>query len=334
MIEMQLWRSIRDHLYPSRFNAHRPHLLKRPWLFGLLAITLISEGLIVGSIMTRQGPQVFLAAVVQSDIVMFTERARASEGGTPLEESELLNAAAQAKAEDMAARGYFSHKGPDGESPWTWLDEVGYAYVYAGENLAVRFKDSERVVDAWMASPTHRANIVKEQYQEIGVGLAEGIYKGEPATYIVQYFGTPAGAPVAAAAQDSVVAAVAEPGDVAGAETSVPGPAPKQSFVQTAMRAVAGALGDARSGATWVLGGVAALLVAVLGLTFAIRIQVQPTDLLVPGLAVALVVMGCLAANAKFLPADTQSASVIMAAGGEVGEGSAVERIYVGEQSP
>jgi hypothetical protein len=69
--------------------------------------------------------------------------------------------------------------------------------------------------------------------------------------------------------------------------------------------------------------------VTVLALTFFIRIQVQPTDLLLPGLAVALVAITLLAANARFLPAATQTASVATPYMGDIGAGVAVERASV-----
>ncbi len=327
---MKLWRSIKNHLVPWRGNTHRPHILRRGWLMAFLAVALISEGVILSHTLVPAGPNVFLAAVVKSDVITYTEEARASEGGGLLTENEALDAAAQAKAEDMAARGYFSHVGPDGEEPWVWLQRAGYEYAYAGENLAVRFNDSKDVVDAWMASPAHRANIIKSNYQEIGVGLAEGTYKGSSATFVVQYFGSPAKPAVSAAPKTPVVeepaVATAVPDTrptVAGAQTQTlaqateepavkesPAPAPAQEPSGSAARVTAKVLESASGNATGILMGLAALLIVVLALTFFVHIQVQPTDLLLPGAAVALVVITLLAANAKFLPAGTQGASV------------------------
>lgn len=338
---MKLWRSIKNHLLPWRGNTHRPHILRRGWLLTFLALTLVSEGIILGHALVTPGPQVFLAAVLRSDVISYTDEARVKEGGQHLTENDILNAAAQAKAEDMAARGYFSHVGPDGEEPWVWLERAGYDYMYAGENLAVRFEDSKDVVDAWMASPTHRANIVKPAYQEVGVGLAEGIYKEKPATFVVQYFGAPAPvashAPVTEPEQtplaanitptptQEVPAAPAQESSVAGAETEVAAvqaaPTPKQSFIQSATRAVAKAFSEAPEGASWVLAGVTLLLVVVLALTFFIRIQVQPTDLLLPGMAVALIAVTFMAANSVYLSTGVQSASVADSGPGDIGIG-------------
>ena len=198
-------------------------MLRRQWLIALLGLALVSEALILGSTLGVQGPNVFLAAVLRSDVITYTKEARAQEVAGSLKENEALDAAAQAKADDMARRGYFSHMGPDGESPWTWIAGAGYDYVFAGENLAVRFNDSKDVVDAWMASPAHRANIVKPQYQDIGVGLAEGTYKGGPATFVVQYFASPAVTPAVVPAVSTLPPAEAS---IAGAEIS---PAPSEA---------------------------------------------------------------------------------------------------------
>jgi hypothetical protein len=349
---MKLWRSIKNHLLPWRGNTHRPHILRRGWLLSFLALALVCEGVIVSQTLAP-GPNVFLAAVVKSDLIAYTEAARMAEGSGVLLENNELNAAAQAKAEDMAAKGYFSHVGPGGEEPWAWIERSGYDYVYAGENLAVRFNDSKDVVNAWMASPTHRANIVKPQYEEIGVGIAEGMYKGGPATFVVQYFGSPARAAVAAAPADEadpLASTHAAAPAVAGAETQaadaavspapVPPPSPESSFTQPLSQAHSLAhsagevLGSARPAASWILGGIAAFLAGILALTFFVRIQVQPTDLLKPGLAVALVAITFLTANAKILPAATQSASAAGSLPGDVAGGAATERVSAFPEAP
>jgi hypothetical protein len=106
-----------------------------------------------------------------------------------------LVAAAQAKANDMAAKGYFAHVSPDGRTSWSWFKDAGYAFSYAGENLAVDFTDSGNVNQAWLNSPTHRANIMNGHFTEIGIATAVGEYEGHTTTFVVQMFGTPAKTP-------------------------------------------------------------------------------------------------------------------------------------------
>lgn len=137
------------------------------------------------------GSEFMVSAILPAVIVDLTNDER--DGGSlgTLHRNETLDRAAQMKAEDMARHGYFAHYSPDGVSPWHWFNQVSYNYVHAGENLAVHFTDSENVVEAWMESPTHRANIMNGNYTEIGVGTARGEYKGVPTVFVVQLFGTP-----------------------------------------------------------------------------------------------------------------------------------------------
>ena len=131
------------------------------------------------------------AAVDASDVVTLTNENRTDDGLPALAENPLLMQAAQDKANDMAANSYYAHVSPDGKSPLYWLQLVGYHYLNAGENLVIDRTTSEQVVDAWMASPDHRANILRPQFTEVGVGVAQGVYQGLATTYVVQEFGTP-----------------------------------------------------------------------------------------------------------------------------------------------
>lgn len=139
-------------------------------------------------------PAKFFAAILPGVIVDATNSERATESFDALAVNPVLQGAAQKKADDMASKGYFAHVAPDGTEPWAWFKRVGYAYVYAGENLAVNFADSKDVVDAWMRSPSHRANIMNGHYTEIGIGVAEGEYQGRHTVFVVQFFGSPANA--------------------------------------------------------------------------------------------------------------------------------------------
>lgn len=131
-----------------------------------------------------------LAAVLPSVLVQATNKERQGDNLGTLQENELLTRAAKLKAEDMASKGYFSHTSPEGVTPWTWLNIVGYPYEKAGENLAVNFIDSVDVINAWMKSPSHRDNILSDKYDEIGIATAKGEYKGKEGVFVVQYFGS------------------------------------------------------------------------------------------------------------------------------------------------
>jgi hypothetical protein len=132
-----------------------------------------------------------MAAVLPAVLADLTNAERQSEKLDALTVNPILNKAAEMKAEDMATKGYFAHTSPEGKTPWYWLDQVGYQYEYAGENLAINFTDSKDVTDAWMNSPTHRANIVKDKYTEVGTGISQGIYNGKETVFVVQVYANP-----------------------------------------------------------------------------------------------------------------------------------------------
>ena len=131
------------------------------------------------------------AAVYANMLVLLTNRDRVSQNISELKVNPLLEKAAQLKADDMASRSYFAHNTPEGKTPWYWLEQVGYRYLYAGENLAVNFAESEDVQKAWMSSPSHKSNIVNPKFTEIGIATSTGIYKGREAVFVVQMFGAP-----------------------------------------------------------------------------------------------------------------------------------------------
>src|SRR3989338_1893179 len=311
------WQRIKNHFVPSHHNAYRPHLLRRRSLLFLLALALLAEGALVANLLARQSGHDFLAAVIQGEIISLTNAERAQNKVAALKESPLLDRSAQAKADDMAERGYFAHKDPQGREPWVWIQEAGYDYQYAGENLAVRFVDSQDVVAGWMASPTHRANIIKPSYTDIGVGIAQGVYKAQPATFVVQYFAAPAVA-VAAAATTSVaassgtttVAASVPAVQILGVETAAP---PPPSFNDSLARQLGRGLSEPRAATNWMLGGIALLLMLAIAFAFFQHIQIQAHDLLLPGTLVAVVALTLMLINVSALPGvipDSQAASV------------------------
>lgn len=132
------------------------------------------------------------AVVLPAVLANLTNAERTQQQLGILKENDLLTKAAQLKAEDMASKGYFAHTSPEGNSPWYWVRLVGYDYTHAGENLAVNFKNSEDVTRAWMNSPTHRDNIVRPVYTDMGTGIARGVYKGKEVDFIAQLYANPA----------------------------------------------------------------------------------------------------------------------------------------------
>jgi len=159
------------------------------YLVIILILVFLTEALLVVPEVWGPGRR-FLAAVLPSLVVDYTNTDRTAEQKPPLQINPLLAQAAQLKAEDMAKRAYFSHEGPNGETPWLWFDQVGYKYVYAGENLALNFYDSREVNQAWLNSLKHRANILDGNFTDIGVGSATGFFDGRESVFVVQFFGS------------------------------------------------------------------------------------------------------------------------------------------------
>ena len=135
----------------------------------------------------------YISAIYAAVLSSLANNDRSRENLESLTINPSLVAAAQMKADDMAEKGYFSHNTPEGLSPWYWFDKAGYKYKYAGENLAVNFDESQNVEDAWMASPTHRWNILNRNFTEIGIATSTGIYQGRETIFVVQMFGRPSG---------------------------------------------------------------------------------------------------------------------------------------------
>jgi len=188
---MRFAKKLHQSVVPSKANKHRPHLLRHQVIVTALAIIILIEvGSLGASFLAFQG-NTMLGAILPAVVINLTNDARAQNNLSSLTENPLLTEAAQNVANNMAAEGYFSHVSPSGETPWQWLDDVGYKYQYAGQNLAVNFTDSDQLVSAWLASPEHRANIMGVNYTEIGVGMATGTYQGQQAIFVVQYFASP-----------------------------------------------------------------------------------------------------------------------------------------------
>ncbi len=125
--------------------------------------------------------------ITASNILDQINYQRELRGVTPLREDSRLNTAALNKSTNMIEDDYFEHYA-NGLSPWDFMREQKYDYLYAGENLAMDFKTSEGMVRAWMSSPAHRRNILNPDFEDIGIGVVKGEYsdsKGDRETIMV-----------------------------------------------------------------------------------------------------------------------------------------------------
>lgn len=137
------------------------------------------------------GPLKEVGPINSEDIVEETNKERIANDLPPLSINTKLEDSALVKANDIIKRQYFEHTAPTGEGVSDLGKDAGYQYVILGENLALGdFSSSKDIVEAWMKSPGHRANILNTRYQDIGVGIVRGVYEGKSVWVAVQHFGT------------------------------------------------------------------------------------------------------------------------------------------------
>lgn len=176
---------IKEYFIPNKKNKYKPYLLRKVALtiFSILLIFVNSLGGIFGI------DQAQASTITPTNIINLTNQERSAAGLNKLKVDSRLSSAALAKANNMFKEQYWDHFGPNGETPWQFIRGAGYYYVYAGENLAKGFSTSEGVHEAWMASPTHKANVMNGKYKDIGVAVVEGVLLGKRTTLVVQMFG-------------------------------------------------------------------------------------------------------------------------------------------------
>lgn len=182
----------KEHFIPHNGNNHCPHFLRNKNVRNTIVVILFLEIFtFLIPTLTNINKTGGMAAVLPAVLSSLTNEERQSQNLSTLTTNPILVEAAQLKVNDMVTNGYFAHTSPDGKTPWYWLSQVGYKYQYAGENLAINFSDSKDITTAWMNSPTHRANIVKDKYTEVGTAVANGIYEGKEAIFVAQVYANP-----------------------------------------------------------------------------------------------------------------------------------------------
>lgn len=125
-------------------------------------------------------------------VLEWTNKNREEAGAKDLTENTTLSKMALQKLDDLFAGQYFEHESPLGVGPSDLAKQAGYDYIVIGENLALgNFDGDKALVDAWMASPGHRANILNTRYSEIGIAVGQGVFEGKKTWLAVQEFGLP-----------------------------------------------------------------------------------------------------------------------------------------------
>ncbi len=148
---------------------------------------------------TADLPATARAGVLQQRVIDLVNQARAQgrrcgneyfDPTAPMAAADSLARAATRHALDMARRGYFDHRSPEGRQPRDRVRQAGYRPRLTGENIAFGPESAEEVVAGWLASPGHCANIMDPRFREMGVAVAQGRRRGH--FYWVQNLGMPA----------------------------------------------------------------------------------------------------------------------------------------------
>ena len=178
-----------DYFVPSDCNSYRPKFLRPKSLIIILIAMVAMKIFVTGYLFLIYPNEARMESQMTAEILRLTNDDRIKNGLAPLNLNSALNIAAMAKAEDMGAKNYFAHYGPDGKKPWEWIDRSQYSYVLAGENLGMNFSSANSVHTALMDSPTHRHNILNDKYSDIGLAVISCTIDGEKTNVLVEMFG-------------------------------------------------------------------------------------------------------------------------------------------------
>lgn len=180
-------------------NIHRHFKLTTFFFFSLiiapLFVVLINIKTNNYSPTNNQGKPAPAGLINEQEILTLVNKIRLNSGLNALALNDQLNKAAMAKAEDIFVKQYFAHTSPENKKFFAWIEESGYQYIYAGENLAADFYTPDGVINAWMMSPTHRKNLLNNRYWETGVAVKNGLLNNKETTIIVQLFGVEKNSP-------------------------------------------------------------------------------------------------------------------------------------------
>lgn len=178
-------------IFPHPSNNHRAGFLHHRILASVIGLLIFSSLFFSLDFNPLSEKIKAFADISTQELLDLTNENRIEKGLSPLISNTQLNIAAEKKAEDMFAKNYWAHNSPDGTTPWVFITEAGYNYVYAGENLARGFNNAEDIVSAWMASTAgHRENILSPKYEDIGFAVKSGSLNGEETFVVVQEFGS------------------------------------------------------------------------------------------------------------------------------------------------
>lgn len=175
---------------PHPHNNHKAKILWPRSIVILIGLFVMGRSIVDISVGLQPGVLGFASQISPAKVIELTNAERLNAGVSIVKENSELNQAALAKATDMFENNYWAHISPTGTEPWYFVTQSGYKYQHAGENLARDFSNPKDVVAAWMASPTHRQNLLDDRYKDIGIAVLDGYINGVETTLVVQMFGS------------------------------------------------------------------------------------------------------------------------------------------------
>jgi hypothetical protein len=192
-------KSVHERKRHGQHHKSSKHYTKTYWPY-LPMLVIVGLGIVVNTLWNGSGVLGYSTDVSPVSLLQATNNNRSNKGDRSLTLNSQLAAAAQAKANDMAKRNYWSHVTPDGKQPWQFVANSGYSYDTMGENLAYGFTSGSAAVSGWMNSQAHRDNMLNPAFQEVGFGIANApkYQNGTQETIVVAMYGKPAGAVLAA----------------------------------------------------------------------------------------------------------------------------------------
>lgn len=180
----------KKYFVPHEGNDHKPHILRAKTLTTIAIALLLVKASVVGYLFLAHPEGARMSEVLIARVIELTNQDRQNNNLNTLKTNPVLTNSAEAKANDLITRNYFSHNTPDGKKPWDFIDRGQYRYLFVGENLAMNFSTADSVHRALMNSPTHKKNILNERYEDIGVAMVSGMINGKQTNVLVELFGT------------------------------------------------------------------------------------------------------------------------------------------------
>lgn len=179
-------KNLLHHLFlPHHTNNQKAKILHHDSIL-LVALLIIIASFFLASAQKSYSQVIGTAIhIAVQDLLNLTNQNRQKAGSGPLVLNDQLTQAAELKAQNMFAEDYWSHNNHEGKMPWDFIKGAGYDYIYAGENLARGFTTANDVIDAWMASPSHRENMLSPNYRDVGFALEKGNLTGEKDTLLI-----------------------------------------------------------------------------------------------------------------------------------------------------